>query len=57
MCNSEAINFDLMRGKIDAIWSEKEEVKEDLIKKVQAMKKRAMLNGELLENLISDNEK
>lgn len=34
------------------IWFEKEEVKKDLIDKVDAIKKRALINGELIKKLL-----
>lgn len=52
ICNIETINFNTLTSKIVDIWSEKEEVKKDLMDKVAVVKERAMLNGELLKNLL-----
>ena len=52
VCNIEKIDFDLLISKIIDIWSEKEEIKKDLIDKVDAVKGRALFNGDLLKNLL-----
>ena len=52
MCDIKIIDFNTLISKIVDIWSEKEEIKKDLIDKVYVMKERALLNGELLKNLL-----
>lgn len=56
MCNIETIDFDLLISKIVDILSEKEKIKKDLVDKVEAVKKRVLLNGELLKNLLGGDE-
>lgn len=56
MCNIETLDFDLLIAKIVDTLSEKEEIKKDLIDKVDAVKKRALLNGVLLKNLLRGDE-
>lgn len=56
MCNIETIDLDLLIAKIVDALSKKEEIKRDLVDKVDAMKKRALLNGELLKNLLGGDE-
>jgi colanic acid/amylovoran biosynthesis protein len=52
ICNIEKIDFDLLISMIDDIWSKKEEIRNDLIDEVDAVKGRALLNGALLKNLL-----
>lgn len=50
--NIEAIDFNLLISAMNEIWSEKEEIKKDLINKVEVVRGRALLNGELLKNIL-----
>ncbi len=52
ICDIKAIDFNLLISKIVDIWSEREEIKEDLMDKVATLKERALLNGVLLKNLL-----
>lgn len=49
---SEPLSFDTLTSRIDELWSERERVKEELKPKVESVKERALLNGELVKELM-----
>lgn len=54
--NIETLDFDSLISKIDNLWFEREGIKKDLTSKVDTVKKRALLNGELLKSLLKGNK-
>ena len=55
--NIEKFDFNTLVSKINNLWLGREKAKRDLITKVDAVKKRAMLNGELLKNLLRSDKR
>ncbi|MGB9681262.1 MAG: polysaccharide pyruvyl transferase family protein [Minisyncoccia bacterium] len=51
------INYDTFISKINEAWNNKEKIKKDLELKINEIKKKAMLNAELVRNLILENKK
>jgi polysaccharide pyruvyl transferase WcaK-like protein len=56
LCDIKIVNFNTLTSKIDEIWSEREKIQKDLASKVDAVKKRALLNGELLKDILRGNK-
>lgn len=49
---NETLDFNALISKINELWAERRKIKEDLKPKVESVKERALLNGELVKQLM-----
>lgn len=52
VCNCKTMNFDELTSKINDVWSNREQIKENLKYKVEAAKESALLSGRLIKSLL-----
>ena len=56
ICSIENLDIGTLKSKLYEIWSGKEEIRKKLINKMKSVKERALLNGKLIKDLLSQNE-
>jgi len=50
------ISFNTLRLAVDKVWRDREKIKEELKNRMESIKRRALLNAELVKKIINENE-